>query len=218
MKENIITAVISAVVAGFVSFAIVFFMGGTSQKAEYENLEVKSLTVTDKIVLHNLEKQQDEIVMENGTIVANSVVANNKLIATQVLGTQLAGHVVVGNRLFATPNKLDTPVESWKMYTEIGANEKTGGELIVRSPNGANLVGKGINGGNLVYLGFQENDGPAMFVQKNQTEQSPLVRAPFLINVPPNSTASDTGPAYTKNAEGADREAVAQPPVNTTRN
>lgn len=205
MQEKAVSAVISAIVAGLVSGVMVFVLSPSAPKMEtsLDNLEVKSLKVTDQLTFRSPEAEQDQLLIKNG-----SIVATNKIIATQITGTQIAGHMMIGNRLMATTSDLSTPAQTWEFFTEIGADSKKGGEVVIRSPKGVNRVGTGVAGGNLVHLGFDANDGFDLYARNNPSTENPAGgQGFFVLHVPgnpsavPPSTGSETESAYTRNAD-----------------
>lgn len=160
MSEKIVSAVISALVGGAVGAAVVFFVAG---KSKFETLEVGSLKITKDATLLNAEGKED-VVLKDGSVLANNVILGKKFI-----GTQYQGHVMVANRMFTSPDDLvATPMESWRFYTEMGASNETGGEVIVRSPSGANVVGQPVNNGVFLRTGFDKSDNPQLFARVNQ--------------------------------------------------
>jgi len=165
MGEKLTNLVIAALVGGIVGL-IGGVIGGSSGsaagKTKMDELEVGVLKITKEAALFNAEGKPD-VVLRDGSILANNVVFGKKFMATQ-----LQGHVIVANRMYTTPYDLMTkPMNEWRFFTELGCSTKTGGELIVRSPNGANMVGRQTNNGFLFRTGFDENDGPQLFVRSN---------------------------------------------------
>ncbi|MDR1269950.1 MAG: hypothetical protein LBK82_10525 [Planctomycetaceae bacterium] len=160
MSDKIVSSLFSALIGGIVGACVVFFMSG---KTKFDTLEVGSLKITKQATLLNAEGK-DDVVIKEGSVLANNVILGKKFI-----GTQYQGHVFVGNRIFTSPDDLvGTPMEKWKFFTEIGSSEEFGGELIVRSPHGANVVGQPVNEGFLIRTGFLKDDTPQLFVRSNQ--------------------------------------------------
>lgn len=160
MKEKIVISVLSAVIGGVVGALVVFTTAG---KTQFENLEVGNLTVTKQAKLLN-DKGEDDIILRDGSVLANNVILGKKFI-----GTQYQGHVFVGNRMFTSPDDLTTkPMNEWRFYTEIGGTEEFGGEMLVRSPSGASIVGKQSQEGNLFRVGFDPGDNPQIFARSNK--------------------------------------------------
>lgn len=185
MSEKIVNSVISALIGGVVGATVVFFSSGN--KTQFEDLEVGNLTITKQAKLLN-SSGEDDLILKDGSVMANNVVLGKKFI-----GTQYQGHVFVCNRMFVSPDNLSaTPMEKWKFYTELGASDQLGGELIVRSPNGANIVGQQTTAGNLFRIGFDPSDNPQLFASSNQNGS--LLAVPFA-PVPKSAEAATAKPA-----------------------
>jgi hypothetical protein len=152
----------SALIGGIVGECVVFFMSG---KTKFDSLEVGSLKITEQATLFNAKEEKDVVVIKDG-----SVIVTNAVVGTKFIGHQYQGNVFVGNRLFTSPDDLlNTSMEQWKFFTEIGSSDKAGGELIIRSPRGANIVGKkDLDSGTLFRIGFDEGyDAPRLFAKSN---------------------------------------------------
>ena len=170
MNDKLMSTVVSALVGGIVGAAVVFFIGGSTK---FDSLEVKDLKITQSAKLVNAEGR-DDVMIRDGSVMANNVVLGKKFI-----GTQYQGHVFVGNRMFTSPDDLvTTPMDKWKFYTEIGSSSEIGGEMIVRSANGANVVGQEIHSGVLLRAGFDANNAPQLFARGN--ENGVMFPVPFL--------------------------------------
>jgi hypothetical protein len=170
MSEKIVSTLFSAFVGGAVGVCVVFFL---PSKTKFDTLEVGKLTITTQATLLNAEGK-DDVVIKEGSVLANNVILGKKFI-----GTQYQGHVFVGNRMFTSPDDLvGTPMEQWKFFTEIGSSKEMGGEMIVRSPNGANIVGQPVNSGVLLRTGFDQGDNPQIFARVNQNNMT--LPVPFL--------------------------------------
>lgn len=185
MSEKIISSVISALIGGAVGAAVVFFLGNSS-KTQFESLEVGNLKITQSAVLVSAEGKED-VVLKDGSVLANNVILGKKFI-----GTQYQGHVMVANRMFTSPDDLvATPMEKWRFFTEIGASNEMGGEVVVRSPNGANIVGQPVNTGIFLRTGFDQNDNPQVFARLN--ENGVTLPVPFMRpNTQQNAAAPNT--------------------------
>ncbi|MDR2757682.1 MAG: hypothetical protein LBC20_18480 [Planctomycetaceae bacterium] len=190
MSDKIVSSLFSALIGGIVGACVVFFMSG---KTKFEALEVGSLKITKQATLLNAEGK-DDVVIKEGSVLANNVILGKKFI-----GTQYQGHVFVGNRIFTSPDDLvGTPMEKWKFFTELGSSEEMGGELIVRSPHGANVVGQPVNTGALFRVGFDKgNDAPQLFARSN--ENGGTLHIPFIRPSQPNpeNPAEGATPAAT---------------------
>ena len=167
MGEKLTNLIIAALVGGIVGLiggVIGGSVGSSGGKARMDELEVGTLKITKEAALFNAEGKPD-VVLRDGSILANNVVFGKKFMATQ-----LQGHIVVANRMYTSPDDLMTkPMNDWRFYTEMGCSTTAGGELIVRSPNGANMVGRQNNNGLLVRTGFDENETPQHFVRSNSS-------------------------------------------------
>jgi hypothetical protein len=174
MNQGMMNTIVSAVVGGIVGAAVVFFASGTSQKSAeitqdgiptklvLEELQVASLVITDHAVLRN-KAGKDELLLKDGSILAENVILGKKFI-----GTQFQGHAFVANRLFTTPDDLiRTPMNQWRFYAEIGASEQAGGEIVVRSVTGPAMIDKPTTAGVLARLGFDTDGRPQMFAIHN---------------------------------------------------
>ena len=166
-------SVVSALVGGIVGAAVVFFVGG---KTKFDSLEVADLKITKSATLVNAEGKDDVVIREG------SVLANNVILGKKFIGTQYQGHVFVGNRMFTSPDDLvTTPMDKWRFFTEMGSTLDAGGEMIVRSANGANIVGQETNSGVLLRAGFNTDNSPQLFariLENNLTLPVPFMRPP----------------------------------------
>ncbi|MDR1964396.1 MAG: hypothetical protein LBQ50_11500 [Planctomycetaceae bacterium] len=199
MSDKIVSSLFSALIGGIVGACVVFFLSG---KTKFDSLEVGTLKITKQATLQNAEGK-DDVVIKEGSVLANNVVLGKKFI-----GTQYQGHVFVGNRMFTSPdNLIDTPMEKWEFYTEIGSTKDLGGEMIVRSPSGANVVGQPVNTGLLFRAGFDKGDTPQLFVRSNQNGAT--LQIPFMRPAPqPAADAPQEGGAATTDAAATDNKPV----------
>ncbi len=194
MRGQILSAVIGALVGGAVGGAVVFFVPGvignsdsSSGKASFETLEVGKLTIKEDARILNANGA-DSIRLGNGSIVANAAIVGNKFI-----GTQYQGSFMIANRMFTTPDDItNTPNEDWQFFTEIGSSAKTGGEVIVRSPNGAKLVGKKTTDGLLYRTGFDEAGKPQLGLA---TPAGTVAQVAFLTRAPASAEQNEANPA-----------------------
>ena len=167
MGEKLTNLIIAALVGGIVGLiggVIGGSVGSSGGKARMDELEVGTLKITKEAALFNAEGKPD-VVLRDGSILANNVVFGKKFMATQ-----LQGHIIVANRMYTSPDDLMTkPMNDWRFYTEMGCSTTAGGELIVRSPSGANTVGRQNNDGYLLRTGFDEHDNLQQFVRSNSS-------------------------------------------------
>ena len=127
---------------------------------KFKRLEVENLVITNQAVLRTAE-EKDGVVIKEGSVLADNVVLGKKFI-----GTQYQGHVFVANRIFTSPDDLQTkPIDQWRFFTEMGSTIDSGGEVIVRSSNGPNIVGKEVAEGRMIQTGFDQNNQPQIFVR-----------------------------------------------------
>ncbi|MGL4595429.1 MAG: hypothetical protein ACRCUY_11950 [Thermoguttaceae bacterium] len=187
MNEKLTNSVISAIVGGLVGAAVVFFAAG---KTKYDALEVGELKITKMATLFDQEGKED-VVIKEGSVLANNVVLGKKFI-----GTQFQGHIFVGNRMMTSPDDLmTTPMTNWKFQTEIGASQQDGGEMIIRSPKGSYVAGQPVNDGLFFRAGFDKDDKLMVFARANP--DGVIAQVPFMV----------PGPAKTEGAENAEHAA-----------
>ncbi|MCL2742591.1 MAG: alanine and proline-rich secreted protein Apa [Planctomycetaceae bacterium] len=184
MSEKLVSSVLSALVGGVVGAAVVFFMGA---KTKFDNLEVAQLKITQQAVLVDKDGK-DDVILKDGSVLANQVVLGKKFI-----GTQYQGHVFVGNRIFTTPDNLnEKPMDQWRFFTEMGSSNELGGEVIVRSKNGANVVGQEVTQGWILRNGFDANNEPGVLAVSNQNKA--IAKVPFFVPRPPNANPNAPEP------------------------
>jgi len=169
MNQGFVNTVISAIVGGVVGAGVVFFAGGNVSKnpAEMAKLTVRELTITGQAVLlgkaNEEGKQFPEVMIRDG-----SILVENLLLAKRMIARQIQGHAVVANRVFATPDDLiNTPMENWKFYAELGASTNAGGEVVVRSVSGPAMVNRPTQGGTLLRTGFDTESKPQIIALQN---------------------------------------------------
>jgi len=172
MNQGMMNTVISAIVGGIVGAGVVFFAGNTNDKdlknLKIQELEVAKLTITDHATLLNKEGNP-EVVIKEGSLLAENVVLGKKMIARQI-----QGHAIVGNRVFTTPDDLiATPMENWRFFAEIGSSLEAGGEIVVRSAQGAATVNRPTNNGALFRMGYDPEHRPQMLALHN-VNRSPM--------------------------------------------
>jgi hypothetical protein len=207
MSDKIVSSLFSALIGGIVGACVVFFLSG---KTKFDSLEVGSLKITKQATLLNAEGK-DDVVIKEGSVLANNVILGKKFI-----GTQYQGHVFVGNRIFTSPDDLvGTPMEKWKFFTELGSSEEMGGELIVRSPHGANVVGQPLNTGALFRVGFDKgNDAPQLFARSN--ENGGVLHIPFIRPTQPQQPNAETPTEGSIATPSVPTETSANPPATPT--
>ncbi|MDR3110651.1 MAG: hypothetical protein LBU65_13365 [Planctomycetaceae bacterium] len=161
MREKIINSVISAIVGGITAFIVMWWC--TPKTVHINSLEVGTLNVTEQLSMRSNSVGNDEILMKSG-----SIILQNKVVASQFLGTQVSASVLVGNRIYTSPDNLfATPMNDWKFFTELGSDPLNGGELLVRSPKGGNSVHAKIEDGIFIRMGFDSTDKVTFYAQHN---------------------------------------------------
>ena len=174
MNQKMMTVVISAIVGGVVGAGVVFFAGGASQTSDLKDMELSSLrvgtlTITQEANLLDKEGKQPELVIRDGSILAENVVLGKKVIARQ-----MQGHAIVANRVFTTPDDLiATPMENWRFFAEIGSSIEAGGEIVVRNAAGPASVNKPTTNGALFRVGYDPEQRPQILALQN-ANRNPL--------------------------------------------
>ena len=166
--------VVSAVVGGVIGAGVVFFAGGSNHVADLKDMELDSLrvgtlTITQEANLLDKEGKQPELVIRDGSILAENVVLGKKVIARQ-----MQGHAIVANRVFTTPDDLiATPMENWRFFAEIGSSIEAGGEIVVRNAAGPASVNRPTTNGALFRLGYDPEQRPQILALQN-ANRNPL--------------------------------------------
>jgi|GEM_PF-1709456 len=183
MNQAMVNTIIGAVVGAVIGAGVVFFTNAgktefdlanidkaqlTSlldlENLEVRNLRVQGLVISDHAVLLNAAGVP-EVVLREG-----SILAENVIIAKKLVGQQLQGHAIVANRLFTTPDDLiRTPMEEWRFFAEIGASNEAGGEIVIRSANGAASVNQATLGGALIRVGYDTDTFPQIVALHNSS-------------------------------------------------
>jgi hypothetical protein len=181
MNQGFVSTIISAIVGGVIGAGVVFFAGlhnnvdlayieskiEAASNIDLDNLEVRNLRVTSLIVADHAaflnRAGVPEIILKDGSIVAENVILAKKLV-----GRQMQGHAIVANRMFTTPDDLfATPMENWRFFAEIGASSEAGGEIVIRNANGSAMVNQPTRGGALLRMGFDTEAMPQIFALQN---------------------------------------------------
>lgn len=169
MKEKVFTIILSAIVGAIVGATAVFLIpqnkGGShsGNATHFDEITVKKINVSDTLYLWPEGKDDPDLVMTQGGILAR----------TRLIATQLCGNVVMGNAIFTTPDNPQNQIDQCRIYTEMGSNPVTGGGLIVRSVRGANLLSQGgvITQGYSYNIGYDENEGLMGYALDNSTQE-----------------------------------------------
>ena len=207
MNQGMMNTVLAAIVGGVVGASVVFFTSGSkvdTNNLELESLKVANLSITKEAVLLNTDGNV-ELVIKDGSVLAEKVILGNKLV-----GQQFQGHAMVANRVFVTPDNLvQTPMDKWKFYAEIGASTEAGGEVVVRSVAGPALVGKATELGALMRMGYTPEGGPQVLALQN-FDRRPLAvsfdmseQQRQILNTPTNSAGIVQPSPNSFNGEGA---------------
>ena len=173
MNQGMMNTVVSAIVGGVIGAGVVFFGAAQNTSGDLtdlavKNLKVENLTITEQASLLNKEGRE-EVVLKEG-----SVLAENVVLAKKVISRQVQGHAIVANRVFTTPDDLiGTPMENWRFMAELGSSTEAGGEVVVRSANGAASVNKATMGGALLRMGYDPEYRPQILALQN-VDRSPL--------------------------------------------
>ena len=164
MKEKAFTIVLSAIVGAIVGATTVFLIpSGSKSDNKFDEITVKKINVSEALYLWPEGKDDPDLVMTQGGILAR----------TRLIATQLCGNVVMGNAIFTTPDNPQNQIDQCRIYTEMGSNPNTGGGLIVRSVRGANLLSQGgvIPQGYSYSVGFDEKEGFLGYALDNSTQE-----------------------------------------------
>jgi len=173
MNQGMMNTVISAIVGGVIGAGVVFFgatkdASGDLKDLSVANLKVENLTITKQALLLNAEGKE-EVVLKEGSVLAENVILGKKFI-----GRQFQGHAIIANRVFTTPDDLiATPMENWRFFAEIGSSADTGGEIVVRSAAGPASVNRPTSGGALLRAGFDPEARPQILALQNY-DRSPM--------------------------------------------
>ncbi len=199
MGEKLTNSIVSALIGGIVGAAFVFIVAG---KTKFDSLEVGNLKITKAATFFSAEGKEDVVIREG------SVLANNVVLGKKFIGTQYQGHVFVGNRIFTSPDDLMvTPMENWRFFTELGSTEKAGGEMIVRSASGANVVNQPVQSGMMLRAGFDEQNELQLFARNNSSG----VMMPAVFHRPQVAQTPSPEVLAAKLAETSAAPAVAEP-------
>ena len=130
---------------------------------KFKELEVEKLIITGRAEFRN-EEGAPEVVITDG-----SIISENTITARRLVGTQIQSHVIVGNRIFATPDNLfTTPMEQWRFFAEVGASAEAGGEVVVRcAGGGCSLVNGSPREGAFIRAGFDTENQPQIIPMRN---------------------------------------------------
>jgi gas vesicle protein len=205
--------IISALVGGIVGAMVVFLLPVKSpDKAKFDQLEVRDLIITEQAALYAADKKSEsekksddstkdekkekrpDVLIKNGGIYATNVILSTRLISKQIQGA-----VLIGNRMFTSPDDVVNNQSSyWKFYTEIGSSIEKGGEIIVRSSTGGLLVGKDQTpapaAGWALRAGYMDGDRPDISFYSNLTKEImpvAILRRTVTPETPAEKTASN---------------------------
>jgi|GEM_PF-5202476 len=183
MKEKIILVVLAAIVGGVVGAGAVLYFPQKSQVVtSLDELNVKKLKISDTLFLWPEGKDDADLIMTQGGILAR----------TRIIATQICGNLLVGNAVFTTPDNPQLQVDQCRIFTEMGSNPNTGGAFVVRSPNGAHVLSQGVSPNGFSYnVGFDERDGLWGYSLDNSTKERALMVLQR-VNIGPPQSVSET--------------------------
>jgi len=167
MNQGMMNTVTSAIVGGVIGACVVFFgaakdTGKDLKDLSVADLKVDNLTIRKQAQLLNADGKED-VVLKEGSVLAENVVLAKKMVARQV-----QGHAFVANRVFTTPDDLfATPMENWRFFAELGSSADAGGELVVRNAAGAATVNRPTNSGALLRTGYDPEGRPQILALQN---------------------------------------------------
>ena len=166
MKSGWFNTVVSAAVGGVVGAVVAFACGAFSSQAIPESLEklkVGELIVSDKMMLWEDGKEDADLLIQNGGILAK----------TRIIATQICGNAMLANVVLTTPDNPTKQLNECVIYTELGSSPTEGGLLTVRSPDGGNILGNpnGVTTGMAYTVAYDPNGNPACFFRKNATHE-----------------------------------------------
>lgn len=166
MKSGWMNTVTSAIVGGVVGAMVAFACGAFSTPDMLESLEklkVGELIVSEKMMLWPDGKEDADLLIQNGGILAK----------TRIIGTQICGNAMLANVMLTTPDNPMNQLDQCTIFTEIGSSPTEGGLLTVRSPNGGNTLGNpnGVTSGIAFSVAYDVNGNPACFFRNNATQE-----------------------------------------------
>lgn len=166
MKSGWFNTVISAVVGGVVGAMVAFACGAFSSSAipeSIDKLKVGELIVSDKMLLWEDGKEDADLLIQNGGILAK----------TRIIATQICGNAMLANVVLTTPDNPTKQLNECTIYTEMGSSPTEGGLLTVRSPDGGNILGNpnGVTSGMAYTVAYDVGGNPACFFRKNATQE-----------------------------------------------
>ncbi|MDR1494073.1 MAG: hypothetical protein LBT05_15330 [Planctomycetaceae bacterium] len=214
MKSGWFNTVVGAVVGGVVGAVVAFvclntFHPTTASLPEViDKLKVKELVVSERMFLWNDGKEDADLRIENGVIVAR-----NRIFASEICGKALVGQCVL-----TTPDDLvKTRLENCTVYTEMASSSNEGGLLTIRSPNGGHLLSAPngvVNTGYAYTVAYNPQGEPNVFVRQNNTNSIAAI-TPF---VPPQRRPDAPGTSPNGNASSVpptDASSANVPPLNS---
>ncbi|MDR1384094.1 MAG: hypothetical protein LBJ67_09650 [Planctomycetaceae bacterium] len=170
MRSGWFNTVVGAVIGGVVGAVVAFVCLNTFHPATIaslpeviDKLKVKELTVSERMFLWNDGKEDADLRMENGVIVARN----------RIFASEICGNALVGKCVLTTPDDLvKTRLENCTVFTEMASSATEGGLLTIRSPNGGHLLSdaKGVNTGYAYTVAYSPQDAPRFFVRENNTQ------------------------------------------------
>jgi len=163
MKSGMMNTVFTAVVGGIVGAVVTMVIGGTFFKSEipesFEKLKVGELIVSQKMMLWEDGKDDADLLIQNGGILAK----------TRVIATQLSCNTVLANCVLTTPDHPASRLDECEIFTEMGSSKTEGGMLTVRSHDGGNILARqgGIPSGWAYTISYDNQSNPICFFRRN---------------------------------------------------
>jgi len=165
-------SLVSAVLGGIVGAALVLYLGGNTHKNpdSFDKLKVKELVVSEKFLLWKDGKDDADLLIQDGGILAR----------TKVIATQVCGNAILGNYVYTTPDDfIKKPLGQCAIYTEMASRADQGGIFTVRSAKGPNTLDpNGIKSGLAYTVAFDGNEVPLCVIRKNATMENMLMFDP----------------------------------------
>lgn len=197
MRSGMMNTIFSAVVGGIVGAMVAVVVCGALKQdvpESFEKLKVGELIVSDKMMLWEDGKEDADLLIQNGGLLAK----------TRVIATQLCGNAVLANCVLTTPDHPTSPLDQCEIFTEMASSRNEGGMLTVRSPDGGNILSNqsGVQSGWAYTITYDNQANPICFFRRNDSGLRALGR--FDIPQPPVNPENGANP----NAQqgGADQQ------------
>ena len=165
MKSGMMNTVFAAVVGGIVGAVVTMVVGGTFSRSEipdsFEKLKVGELIVSQKMMLWEDGKEDADLLIQNGGMLAK----------TRVIATQISSNTVLANCVLTTPDHPTSRLDECEIFTEMGSSKTEGGMLTVRSHDGGNVLARqgGIPAGWAYTISYDNQANPICFFRRNDS-------------------------------------------------